>query len=263
MSPVAVFNDGNVVQKPEPPAANGHHHAQQSMLPRSLHHPPAIVDTAEGAYFHIEDGHSVLDASAGAAVACIGHGSRRVQDAVNAQMSKLSYAHTLTFSNRPGEELAQYLLETTGGAMSQAYFVGSGSEAMEAALKLARQYYQELDPPQPARSHFISRHGSYHGITLGALAVSGHVARRALYEPILMPNTSRVSACNTYRGLRKGESHEAYVARLAQELDDEFVRVGPGRVCAFVLEPVVGAVSSARPVLSNLQSNTDPRFRRP
>ncbi len=115
---------------------------------------------------------------------------------------------------------------------------------MEAALKLARQYFQELSPPQPSRYRFIARKESYHGTTLGALSTGGHVARRALYEPMLMKNTSHISPCNAYRGMVDGETTEAYVERLAQELEDEFHRLGPETVCAFVAEPVVGAVSN-------------------
>jgi adenosylmethionine-8-amino-7-oxononanoate aminotransferase len=109
-------------------------------------------------------------------------------------------------------------------------------------MKLTRQYFQELSPPQPARYRFIARKESYHGTTLGALSTGGHVARRALYTPMLMTNISHVSACNAYRGIKDGESTSDYVARLAQELDDEFQRLGPETVCAFVAEPVVGAV---------------------
>ena len=261
MPSVSIFNDGNVVQKPvDPSEESPQAHNYQAMLPRSLHREPGLISSAKGCYLHTTDGRTILDASAGAAVASIGHGDPRIQEAVTAQMSKFSYAHTLTFTNKPGEELAQLLNDSTDGIMSRAYFVSSGSEAMEAALKLARQYYQELSPPQPKRTRFISRHGSYHGITLGALSVSGHVARRALYEPLLMPNTSRVSACNEYRGLRDGETREAYVARLAKELDDEFVRVGPETVCAFVLEPVVGAVSSLFLLRLNCISTTSWTF---
>lgn len=122
-----------------------------------------------------------------------------------------------------------------------------GSEAMEAALKMARQYHLEKQPPQPQRTKFIARKESYHGTTLGALGVGGHVARRALFEPLLTQTHSRVSACNVYRGLCAGETVEGYVARLAQELDDEFVRLGPENVCAFVAEPVVGAVRLSSP----------------
>ena len=122
---------------------------------------------------------------------------------------------------------------------------------MDAALKLARQYFVELSPPQPQRTKFIARGGSYHGNTLGALGISGHKARRSIYEPMLSPNSSHVSSCNAYRGLREHETMEAYVERLALELDREFQRVKPETVCAFVAEPVVGAVSSSPSGLRN------------
>ena len=115
---------------------------------------------------------------------------------------------------------------------------------MDGAAKLARQYFLELSPPQPQRIHFIAREGSYHGNTLGALSISGHKARRSIYEPMLASNVSHVSACNDYRGREQGETTQVYVDRLARELDQEFQRVGPGKVCAFVAEPVVGAVSN-------------------
>lgn len=121
---------------------------------------------------------------------------------------------------------------------------------MDGAAKLARQYYLELDPPQPRRTRFIAREGSYHGNTLGAPSISGHKARRAIYEPMLSTNVSHVSACNAYRGPREQESIDSYVERLAGELDAEFRRVGPETVIAFVAEPVVGAVSRG-PVYSN------------
>lgn len=118
----------------------------------------------------------------------------------------------------------------------------TGSEAMEAAMKLARQYFLELPTPQPQRTRFIARRQSYHGTTLGALSMGGHVSRRELFEPLLMPNVSHVSPCYPYREQKDGESDEEYVTRLANELDAEFQRVGPETVCAFVAEPVVGAV---------------------
>jgi adenosylmethionine-8-amino-7-oxononanoate aminotransferase len=114
---------------------------------------------------------------------------------------------------------------------------------MEAAMKLARQYFLELSPSQPGRTRFIARKQSYHGTTLGSLAMGGHLARRKLFEPMLMGNISHVSMCNVYRGPEEGETLKQYVLRLQQELDNEFQRVGPGTVCAFVAEPVVGAVS--------------------
>lgn len=115
---------------------------------------------------------------------------------------------------------------------------------MEAAMKLARQYFLELPTPQPQRQRFIARLNSFHGVTLGSLSMGGHAFRRELFEPLLLPNVTHVSPCNTYRGKKDGESDEEYVARLAAELDAEFERVGPETVCAFVAEPVVGAVRS-------------------
>lgn len=118
-----------------------------------------------------------------------------------------------------------------------------GSEAAEAAMKLTRQYYLEMTPPQPKRVNFIARKESYHGTTLGALSLGGHVTRRKKFEPMLLKNISRVSPCNAYRFQKEDETTEQYVARLAQELEDEFQRLGPETVCAFICEPVVGAVS--------------------
>lgn len=113
---------------------------------------------------------------------------------------------------------------------------------MEATMKLCRQYFLELPTPEPNRTRFIARRESYHGTTLGALSVGCHVGRRAVYEPILMQNISHVSPCNAYRNKLDSESITEYVARLAKELDNEFQRVGPQNVCAFIAEPVVGAV---------------------
>lgn len=115
---------------------------------------------------------------------------------------------------------------------------------MEAAMKLSRQFYLEKRNPEPQRTKFIARKQSYHGITIGSLSMGGHTFRRELFEPILLPNVSHISPCNPYRNRKDGESDEEYVARLADELDAEFQRLGPETVCAFVAEPVVGAVSA-------------------
>ncbi len=120
---------------------------------------------------------------------------------------------------------------------------------MDAAMKMARQYFMEMVPPQPNRIRFIARSESYHGNTLGALGMSGHKARRAIYEPMLSPLVTHVAACNAYRGLRAEETVQDYVKRLASELDAEFQRVGPDTVCAFVAEPVVGAALGCVPSL--------------
>lgn len=157
-------------------------------------------------------------------------------------MSQVSYCHSLFFATRAPEELAKLLVESTNGEMARAFFICSGSEAIEAALKMARQYHLEKPNPEPQRVHFISRQQSFHGTTLGALAAGGHVARRAIFEPILSTNTSRVSPCYAYRGMTGVlDTESAYVRRLEAELDAEFQRVGPKKVAAFIAEPVVGA----------------------
>lgn len=162
-------------------------------------------------------------------------------------MQEVSYCHSLFYATRAAEDLAKYLVDTTDGEMARAFFISSGSEAMEAALKLARQYHLEKPCPEPMRSHFISRHQSYHGTTLGALAAGGHVARRAIFEPILNINTSRVSPCYAYRDLSPTDSEAMFVKRLEAELDAEFQRVGPQNVAAFIAEPIVGAALGCVP----------------
>lgn len=113
---------------------------------------------------------------------------------------------------------------------------------MEVALKLAKTYFSHLATPEPDRSHFIARVGAWHGATLGALTLGDFKVRKEPFTQLISQNSSRVSACSTYRGLRPGEDEEAYVRRLAQELDNEFQRVGPSNVCAFVAETVGGSV---------------------
>lgn len=218
--------------------------SKSAVLHRSLHHDPLRVVRAEGNYLTLSNGQRILDATGGAAVSCLGHGNARVKKAIADQMDTVSYCHSLFFSTSAAENLANELVASTNGEMSRVFVVSSGSEAVEAALKLARQYFLESSPSQPQRTKFISRSESYHGTTLGALGVGGHAARRALFEPLLVQTAGRVSACNAYRGMREGEGVEAYVERLAKELDDEFLRLGPETVCAFIAEPVVGAVSS-------------------
>lgn len=126
--------------------------------------------------------------------------------------------------------------------MSKVFIVSSGTEAVEAALKMARQYFTELPVPEMQRTRFIARHQSYHGNTLGALSVGSHKARKAIYMPILAGNVSHVSPCYSYRGMREGEGEEGYVRRLAEELEAEFQAVGPGNVCAFIAETMSGMV---------------------
>ncbi|KAI9810097.1 MAG: hypothetical protein M1827_006708 [Pycnora praestabilis] len=246
MSLTAIINDGNVVyaSKSDGQSSNG-----SAVLHRNLHQAPHKVVSASGNYLELVNGQKILDATGGAAVACLGHGNERVKDAIIAQLDEVAYCHSLFFASSGAEGLARELIDSTKGQMSKAFIVSSGSEAMESSMKLARQYFLELSPSQPKRTKFIARKESYHGTTLGSLSMSGHVARRALYEPMLLDNVSRVSACNAYHGMRKSESVQDYVTRLAQELEEEFYRLGPETVCAFVAEPVVGAALGCVPSL--------------
>jgi adenosylmethionine-8-amino-7-oxononanoate aminotransferase len=198
----------------------------------------------EGAYLYDRDGKRYLDASGGAAVSCLGHSDRAVIQAVQQQLERLPFAHTSFFSNDPMEALADALIARAPGSFDKVYFVSGGSEAMEAALKLARQYFVEKGEPQ--RAHVIARRQSYHGNTLGALAVGGNQWRRKQFEPLLI-ETTHVSPCYAYRGKQAGETDLAYADRLAFELQQAIEKLGGEHVIAFVAETVVGATLGAVP----------------
>ena len=207
---------------------------------------PPLAVAGEGPYLIDREGRRYLDASGGAAVSCLGHGHRAVIDAMKAQAEKLAYAHTAFFSSEPAEALADFLIEAGGNAFERVYFVSGGSEGIEAALKLARQYF--LEAGEPARELFIGRRQSYHGNTLGALAVGGNAWRRKQFAPLLM-NVEHVAPCYAYRDCKEGESAADYGLRLADELEETLQRVGPRRVIAFVAETVVGATLGAVPAV--------------
>ena len=189
-------------------------------------------------------GQRYIDASGGAAVSCLGHSHRRVIEAVARQARSLAYAHTSFFTSEPAEALAQTLVESAPRGLGHVYFVSGGSEGVEAALKLARQYFVECGEPQ--RRHFIARRQSYHGNTLGALAIGGNAWRREPFLPLLA-ETHHVSPCYAYREMQADESETAYAQRLADELEREILALGPGTVAAFVAETVVGATAGAVP----------------
>lgn len=210
----------------------------------SREYPTAI--RGDGCYLVDANGRRYLDASGGAAVSCLGHGHAGVVAAVRTQLESLPYAHTSFFTNAPMEALAEALVRDAPGRLEKVFFCSSGSEAVEAALKLARQYFVEIGQPQ--RSVFIARRQSYHGNTLGALAAGGNAWRRRMYAPLLT-EVSHVSPCYRYRGLIPGEGEVDYAARLVGELEAEIVRLGPERVIGFVAEPVVGATLGAVPAV--------------
>jgi adenosylmethionine-8-amino-7-oxononanoate aminotransferase len=211
------------------------------LLHRSLHVKVPVAVGGEGMTIRMADGSEVLDGSGGAAVSCLGHGNARVNAAIAAQLSRIAYVHTGLFSNAAAEELAKTLVGHEPGGLSRAYFCSSGSEGMEAAIKLARQYFLEIG--QPDRTQYIARRQSYHGNTLGALSAGGNMMRRAPYAALLSGAFHHVSPCFSYRFKRDDESDAQYCRRLADELEAEFQRLGPDRVVAFCAEPVVGATT--------------------
>jgi adenosylmethionine-8-amino-7-oxononanoate aminotransferase len=207
---------------------------------RHLRQTPPVAAGASGTRIRDAAGREYLDASGGAAVSSLGHGHPDVIAAMHAQIDKLAYAHTSFFTSEVAEQLAHELIRTAPEGMSHVYLVSGGSEAVEAALKMARQYFVEIGQPQ--RTHFIARRQSYHGNTLGALAVGGNAWRRAPFAPILVPAT-HVSPCYPYREQRADETPEQYGLRLASELEAAILGQGPDSVIAFVAETVGGATA--------------------
>jgi adenosylmethionine-8-amino-7-oxononanoate aminotransferase len=213
---------------------------------RSLTQDLPTVVAGEGNYLLDSTGRRYLDACGGAAVSCLGHGEARVTDAIAAQLRAVPFAHTSFFTTDPAEELAAFLTDTAPPGMGQglAMFLGSGSEAMEAALKLVRQVH--LERGEPARRHIIARRFSYHGNTLGALAIGGHAGRRAPFQPLLM-EAHHIDPCHAYRFRRDDETEAAFARRMADQLEATILALGPDSVAAFVAEPVVGATLGTQP----------------
>jgi len=233
------------------------------LLDRHLHKEFPVVIGGKGNYLFTSDGRKICDATSGAAVSCLGHGNERVTNAVCDQMKTgTPYLASVFWGSDVVDKLCEEMIAGTGGKMARVYLTGSGwcpqcfhlqiwltalgSEAMEATIKLSRQYFYESDK-NTRRVNFIAREGSYHGSTIGALGISGHVARRAPYLPFLMNNVHHISACNPYRQRKEGESDASFVARKAAELEQKFQELGPDTVIGFIAEPVVGAALGCVP----------------
>lgn len=214
------------------------------IIHRSLRSTPAVAASAQGAYIFDAQGKQYLDACGGAAVSCLGHAHPDVLAAMHRQIDQLAYAHTGFFTSETVEHLAEHLTRTAPGDLNYAYFVSGGSEAVETALKLARQYFVEIG--QPSRTRFIARQQSYHGNTLGALAVGGNEWRRRQFAPLLI-DVIRVSACNEYRDRRTDETQQQYTQRLLDELEQAIIDAGPETIIGFCAETVVGATTGATP----------------
>ncbi|MCQ2002941.1 aspartate aminotransferase family protein [Rhizobium sp. NRK18] len=212
------------------------------LLHRSANAVMPVATGGRGVEIFDRDGKSYIDASGGAAVSCLGHGHADVIAALHDQLDRLAYAHTGFFTSEPAEALADHLIAHAPEGLDRVYLVSGGSEAVEAALKMARQYFVEKGEPQ--RRHVISRRQSYHGNTLGALAAGGNAWRRAQFSPLLI-ETHHIAPCYAYRHRREGENDEAYGQRAAQELEDKIRELGEGSVIAFIAETVVGATAGA------------------
>lgn len=218
------------------------------IIHRNLRHTPPVAVGAKGVHIFDRAGNAYLDACGGAAVSCLGHAHPDVLDAMHAQIDKLAYAHTAFFTSEVSEQLADHLVTHAPAGLKNVYFVSGGSEAMEAALKLARQYFVEIG--QPERTLFIARRQSYHGNTLGALAVGGNEWRREQFAPLLV-DVGRVSPCYEYRDRLDTETQEQYTQRLLNEFEDKILEIGPQRVIGFCAETVVGATAGAVPPTPN------------
>jgi len=215
-------------------------HNDSRILHRQLRGSYPIAAEGAGCWITDATGMKYLDASGGAAVSCLGHSHPDVLAAMHAQIDRIAYAHTSFFSTEVAERLADKLIDNAPKGLSHVYLVSGGSEAVEAALKLARQYFVEKGEPQRAR--FIARRNSYHGNTLGALAVGGNEWRRRQFAPLLI-DVEHVAPPYAYRDQRDGETPEQYGARLAAELEATIARIGGENVIAFVAETVGGATS--------------------
>jgi adenosylmethionine-8-amino-7-oxononanoate aminotransferase len=200
----------------------------------------------QGVFLRDADGKDYIDASGGAAVSCLGHGHPDVLAAMHAQLDRLAFAHTSFFTSQVAEELADDLVAHAPAGIGHVFYVSGGSEAVEAALKLARQYFVERGEPQ--RRYVIARRQSYHGITLGALAIGGRARQRAPFAPLLF-ETHHVSPVYEYRDRRADETPEAYGQRLAAELEARIAELGAANVICFVAETVVGATLGAVPAV--------------
>ena len=215
---------------------------KSNIFPRHTNYELPISAYGEGCYIFDVNGKKYLDGSCGAAVSCLGHSDKSVKEAIIKQTEKLAFAHTSFFTSEPAEELANILSQNSPKGLDKVYFVSSGSEAVEASLKLAKQYFNEIG--KPGKHKVISRRQSYHGNTLGALAAGGNVWRRSFFEDLLI-DTSLISPCYQYRHQRPAENSIVYGLRVANELEREIIKLGPDNVMAFIAETVVGATAGA------------------
>lgn len=220
-----------------------------SFFARNLKRSYPTVSSASGVWVEDATGKKYLDGCSGAVSANLGHGVADINAAIADQLNLVAFAHTSQFVSEPAMLLADALTGTAGRAFQggKVYFSSGGTEAVETALKLARAYYYERDGVS-TRSLFISRWNSYHGSTFGALAITGHPARRKPYFSLLR-DQPHISAAYPYRcpcGFGPGPcvSFDCSLSR-ADELEAIILKVGPENVAGFIAEPIVGAALGA------------------
>lgn len=218
------------------------------ILHRQIAAPLPVAVGGRGVELFDAEGRAYIDASGGAAVSCLGHGHPAVIAAIHAQADRLAFAHSGFFTSEPAERLADRLAATAPEGIDHVYFVSGGSEAVETAIKMARQYFVEIGQPQ--RRRIIAREQSYHGNTLGALSAGGNLLRRELYSPLLL-ETHHIPPCYAYRHQQPGESDADYAKRAADALEAKILDLGPETVMAFIAETVVGATAGAVPPVAD------------
>lgn len=199
-------------------------------------YPTAVA--GDGPYIIDSEGKRYLDGSCGAAVSCLGHSNQEVRDAITQQVNKLAYAHTSFFTTDAQEKLADFLVSKAPKGLDKVYLVSGGSEAMEAAIKMASQYWQEVG--KKSKTRIIARWQSYHGNTMGALSAGGNKMRRAQFQSLLI-EMSHIDPAYEYRYREEQETEEQFGLRMANQLEAEIKKLGAENVAAFVAEPVVGA----------------------
>lgn len=222
--------------KHQTPNVRGLQTGEPALLHRSLLETPHNVVNASGSFLHLDDGRKILDGCGGAAVAIIGHANQEVINAATLQMQKVSYVHTLSYTTDSAENLASCILERRQGTfdhgLTKAFFVGSGSEANDSAMKCARQYWFEKGEPQ--RKYFVARRQGYHGNTIGAMSVSSVLGRKVPYSDIMLPYVSFVSPADAYHHQLASETEKQYAKRLVDEIEEEFLRLGPENIISFM-----------------------------
>jgi adenosylmethionine-8-amino-7-oxononanoate aminotransferase len=214
------------------------------LLNRSLHDRYPHAARAEGVHIFDEAGRRYIDGSSGAGVSCLGHGNGEVLEAMREQGARVTFASSVFFATDIAEELADDLVRHAPAGMARASFGCSGSEQVENAMKLARQYH--VDTGKPAKRLIVGRRQSYHGMSIATLNVGGHAQRRELYEP-MFAGTYLTEPHFEYRYRRDDEDADGYSRRAADALEETLLALGPENVAAFLCEPVVGATTGCVP----------------